>query len=84
MAKPQMASVSQSPGVFQWLSSVAAKGGHSARLHIGVTAQTVRGALWAEGEDPERWALFCASGRGWPRLGALYEQILLLALAAVA
>lgn len=47
-------------GVFQWRASVDGKGADRARLHIGVTAQGVRDAFLAEGEDPERWALFCA------------------------
>ncbi len=47
-------------GVFQWLSSVAAKGADGARLHVGVTAQAVRNAFLAEGLDPERYGLFCA------------------------
>jgi hypothetical protein len=46
-------------GVFQFLDSVAQKGVR-ARRHIGVTAQAVRDAFLAEGEDPERWGLFCA------------------------
>lgn len=82
-------------GVFQWLPSVATKGEGGARLHIGVTAQAVRDAFLAEGEDPERWALFCAdpanedAGHGKDeradapvRLGLRHDQLLLLALAA--
>lgn len=45
-------------GFFQWNSSVAEKG-DAARLHVGVTAQAVRDAFTAEGEDPERWGVFC-------------------------
>lgn len=47
-------------GSFQWLSSIAQKGETGARRHIGVTAQSVRDAFVAEGEDPNLWALFCA------------------------
>lgn len=47
-------------GVYQWLGSVGAKGADGARLHVGVTAQDVRDAFLAEGEDPERWGVFCA------------------------
>jgi hypothetical protein len=46
-------------GVFQWLESVERKGADRARKHVGVTAQAVRDAFAAEGEDPARWALFC-------------------------
>jgi len=46
-------------GVFQWRASVAEKGAGGARLHVGVTAQAVRDAFLAEGEDPTRWGLFC-------------------------
>lgn len=48
--------VIDSIGAFQWLPSVAAKGQRGAHLHISVTAQVVRDAFLAEGEDPERWA----------------------------
>lgn len=47
-------------GVFQFLDSVARKGPDKARLQIGVTAQSVRDAFAAEGEDAGRYALFCA------------------------
>jgi len=47
-------------GVHQWRDAIAVKGEAEARLHIGVTAQSVRDAFLAEGADPERWALFCA------------------------
>lgn len=47
-------------GVYQWLSAIEAKGDADARLHIGVTAQAVYDAFLSEGEDPARWALFCA------------------------
>ncbi len=46
-------------GVFQWLEAVERKGEAGARKHVGVTAQAVRDAFIAEGEDPARWALFC-------------------------
>jgi hypothetical protein len=46
-------------GVFQWLEAVERKGENGARKHVGVTAQAVRDAFAAEGEDPARWALFC-------------------------
>jgi hypothetical protein len=74
-------------GVFQWRDAVAQKGG-AARLHVGVTAQAVRDAFAAEGEDPERWALFCrdvVDGDGAPieRLGVRTDQLLMLALSAL-
>jgi hypothetical protein len=46
-------------GVFQWRDALAAKG-EAARLHAGLTAQSVAEAFRAEGLDPERYALFCA------------------------
>lgn len=46
-------------GVFQWREAVAQKGAAHARLHLGVTAQAVKAAFAAEGEDPRRYALFC-------------------------
>lgn len=46
-------------GVFRFLDSVARKG-DGARLQIGVTAQSVRDAFAAEGEDASRWSLFCS------------------------
>jgi Protein of unknown function (DUF2793) len=46
-------------GVYQRTDAIAEKGA-DARLHVGVTAQTVRDAFLAEGEDPERWGVFCA------------------------
>lgn len=46
-------------GMFQWLEAIERKGADRARLHVGVTAQAVRDAFLAEGEDPARWALFC-------------------------
>jgi hypothetical protein len=46
-------------GVFQWNDAVAHKGQDQARLHIGVTAQAVRDAFNAQGEDANRWGLFC-------------------------
>lgn len=71
-------------GVFQWLSSVAEKGGDyaegGARLHVGVTAQTVAAAFAAEGLDARHYGLFCESdGRQGLRLG----QLMLLALACL-
>jgi hypothetical protein len=57
--KRAVANIRQKIGVFQWQSALAAKGEHKARFHIGVTAQMVRDAFIAEGEDPHRWALFC-------------------------
>jgi hypothetical protein len=47
-------------GVFQWLEAIERKGEAGARRHVGVTAQSVRDAFLAEGEDPGRWGLFCA------------------------
>lgn len=47
-------------GVFQWLSSVAAKGPDGARRHIGITAQAVQQAFEAEGLSPWDYGLFCA------------------------
>ncbi|MGD9982086.1 MAG: DUF2793 domain-containing protein [Hyphomonadaceae bacterium] len=78
-------------GVFQRLDAVAAKGADRARLHVGVTAQAVRDAFLAEGEDPERWALFCADAvpsseapdGSETRLGLRTDQLLMLALHAM-
>lgn len=80
----------KSCGVFQWRSAVAAKGADAARLHIGITAQSVRDAFASEGEDPDRWALFCRDtvttpeGASTERLGVRTDQLLLLAFAALA
>jgi hypothetical protein len=73
-------------GVFQRLDAVEAKGAESARLHIGVTAQAVRDAFAAEGEDAERWALFCrdVDADGRERLGLRHDQLFALALSALA
>ncbi|MFZ4072550.1 MAG: tail fiber domain-containing protein [Caulobacterales bacterium] len=46
-------------GVFQWLEAIERKGEAGARRHVGITAQAVRDAFIAEGEDPARWALLC-------------------------
>ncbi len=71
-------------GAYQWLSAVDAKGAEGARLHIGVTAQAVRDAFIAEGEDPERWALFCRDVvDGGERLSLRADQLIWLALAAL-
>jgi len=72
-------------GVFQWRARVEAKGESGARLHVGVTAQAVREAFAAEGEDPARWALFCedAAADGETRLGLRPDQLHWLALAAL-
>ncbi|MDZ4762510.1 MAG: DUF2793 domain-containing protein [Alphaproteobacteria bacterium] len=80
-------------GVFQWREAVARKGHDpargGARLHVGVTAQAVRDAFLAEGEDPERWALFCEDKIAGPdgegtRQGLRTDQLMMLALAAQA
>lgn len=80
-------------GVFQWLAAVERKGADRARLHVGVTAQAVRDAFLAEGEDPHRWALFCedetvdgADGSpegASPRLGLRHDQLLFLAISCL-
>lgn len=79
-------------GTYQRRASVAAKGEDAARLHVGVTAQDVAAAFAAEGEDPRRWALFCADaledeaggeGAVRMRLGLRYDQLLCLALAVL-
>lgn len=70
-------------GVFQWRASVEAKGEDGARLHVGVMAQAVAEAFAAEGEDPERWALFCADeldDAGGVRFGLRPDQALWLAV----
>lgn len=71
-------------GVFQWRARVAEKG-DDARLHIGVTAQAVAAAFEAEGEDPRRWALFCADRGpdGAELLSLRTDQVLMLAAAAL-
>lgn len=71
-------------GVFQWKDAVAEKG-EAARLHIGVSAQRVRDAFAAEGENAERWALFCRdeTEKG-ERLALRYDQLFALALASAA
>jgi hypothetical protein len=46
-------------GVFQWLEPIDRKGQDGARLHVGATAQAVRYAFFAKGEDPTRLAIFC-------------------------
>lgn len=56
--KRAVRSIMRGIGVFQWLSAIAEKG-DGARLHVGVTAQAVRDAFLAEGEDPTRWGVFC-------------------------
>jgi hypothetical protein len=70
-------------GVFQWLEAVERKGSDRARLHVGVTAQTVRDAFIAEGEDPGRWGLYCEDtigiepgvcSEGGTRLGVGLDQ----------
>ncbi|MEQ1808390.1 MAG: DUF2793 domain-containing protein [Terricaulis sp.] len=53
-----IANVFANVGVFQWLSSVRDKG-EDARLHIGVTAQSVRQCFEDEGLDPARYGLYC-------------------------
>lgn len=51
-------------GIFQWAEAVARKGADpasgGARLHCGVTAQSVEAAFKAEGLDARRYGLFCA------------------------
>lgn len=51
--------ISRSVVVYQWLSSLAAKG-QAARLHVGPTAQAVAEAFAAEGLDAARYALWCS------------------------
>lgn len=58
--KRAIAAIKSKIGVYQWLDAIEAKGEDGARLHVGVTAQVVRDAFLAEGEDPARWAVFCA------------------------
>ncbi len=93
-AKRAMRRVVSAIGVFQWLDAVALKGESAARLHIGITAQTVRDAFAAEGEDPTRWALFCedavlpdapddADDRQLTRMGVGADQLMWLALATL-
>ncbi|MEN9874090.1 MAG: hypothetical protein RL186_987 [Pseudomonadota bacterium] len=70
-------------GIFQWLESVARKGSDQARLHIGLTAQSVAEAFVAEGLDPNAYALFCADQpvgdtQGEARLGLRVDQLLWL------
>lgn len=70
-------------GVFQWKDAIAEKG-EAARLHVGVSAQRVRDAFNAEGENAERWALFCRDKTGdGERLGLRYDQLFALALASI-
>jgi hypothetical protein len=45
-------------GIFQWLSAVAAKG-EGARLHVGLTAQSLRRAFEEEDLDPARYGVWC-------------------------
>lgn len=71
-------------GVFQWLTAVA-DSGEAARLHCGVTAQSVEAAFAAEGLDARRYALFCEDrvGEGEVRLGVRYDQLFAMAFAAL-
>jgi hypothetical protein len=81
-------------GVYQWRSSMAEKGPDKARLHIGVTAQSVQAAFRAHGENPNRWGLFCEDATQPPageaaktkkkRLGLRHDQLFWLALAVLA
>jgi len=72
-------------GCYQWLCAVAEKGEAEARLHIGLTAQSVAAAFEQEGLDAERWGLFCRdqTQAGEPRLGLRLDQVLLLMIAAL-
>lgn len=72
-------------GAFQWLEAREQKG-EAARLHVGVTAQAVRDAFSAEGEDPARWAMFCADGDGvgGERLSLRMDQLLLAMISVIA
>lgn len=56
--KAAAAKIAKSIGIYQWLASVEKKG-DAARLHAGITAQSVRDAFLEQGEDPERWGVFC-------------------------
>ncbi|MBI1251275.1 MAG: DUF2793 domain-containing protein [Alphaproteobacteria bacterium] len=70
-------------GAFQWRSAVADKGASVARRHIGVTAQDVRDAFLAQGEEPHRWGLYCVDQRTG-RLSLRSDQVLYLMIAALA
>lgn len=45
--------------VYQWNDAIAAKGADRARLHFGVTVQSVIAAFEAEGLDPFRYGVVC-------------------------
>ena len=45
--------------VYQWNDAIAAKGADKARLHFGVTVQSVIAAFEAEGLDPFRYGVVC-------------------------
>jgi hypothetical protein len=72
-------------GIYQWLSAISEKGSSGARLHVGLTAQSVEEAFLREGLDAERWALFCRDldEDGRPRLDLRQDQILMLMIVAL-
>ncbi|BCW88058.1 hypothetical protein sos41_11960 [Alphaproteobacteria bacterium SO-S41] len=72
-------------GVYQWLTSINAKGVDGARKHIGVTAQAVRDAFRSAGEDPREWGLFCADEtEDGEVFGLRYDQLFALGIAVLA
>jgi len=50
--------IGKAVGIYRWLDAVEAKG-DAARLHAGVTAQTVMAAMEAEGLDPFAYGFVC-------------------------
>lgn len=85
-------------GVFRWRDSIASKG-EGARLHIGVTAQSVAEAFRAEGLEPAAYGLWCEDGLvavpaeeadaaavqlSGTRMGVRYDQLLAFLMAALA
>lgn len=70
-------------GLFQWKESVSRKG-EAARWHIGIQAQRVKEILEEEGEDPDRYGLFCETRDGEEsRLALRMDQLLILMLSAI-
>lgn len=48
-------------GAYQWLDAIDAKGWLGARIHVGVTAQSVAAAFTDAGLDPARYAIWTST-----------------------
>jgi len=84
---------------FRWSDSVARKG-DAARIHVGVTAQSVAEAFAAEGLDASRYGVWCEDeimktvddgeagvterASGQTRQGVRYDQLFVFLIAALA